>query len=212
MITRSTLACILAVAFLNISAKADEEFSGIYAGAGFGYDRVKAELFVPDLVPSGPLEDSIDGLNVLADLGYRHQASNGLVLGLEAAFEYSFAKQFVPDLDVNLKKRRSFGANVTIGYQVVENLLASVQAGYVHSRFSLNEGMSSVLIASDSIDGFSVGPRFEYLFNPQFGIRAGYRYIFYEDFDAEKAGVEDILDFTLNIDGWQANAGFFVQF
>lgn len=145
-----------------IAAVPAASWSGLYLGLNFG--GMKSEL------PGGL---DISGYTFGARLGYDHQFSSGLVVGLHGDADISTAKVRVLPLLTSFEFPAIYSINARIGFIPTRSLLLYATGGYSYADVKVR-----VAVPGDPTkgDGYNIGLGAEYRFTPSISGYAEYRF------------------------------------
>lgn len=206
---------ILASAVATPALADDGEFDGPYAGISLGYSTVKSnqsvtlggnwateaaalKTFVTGFYPTN---SKVNNVNFGGQIGYNHQDSSGLVLGVEAnvsvlsgkdtqlrgpsasasfpALTYSVASTFDPKVTYGARGKLGLASGATLFY-------ATAGWGWTNSDYAVdivsNGGYHKTASGSHTSNGFEIGAGIEHKFGSNLSVRFDYTYSDQGDF------------------------------
>lgn len=166
---------------------AGHDWSGVYAGVLAGYGRSDTETSYdnPGLAALDPLDLDPDGWFGGVQLGFNHQFSNNVVIGVEGDFALADVSDTIPDLigaptDTITSETDYFGsARIRLGMALDRTLLyVTGGASWVHTEITATQGNIS---DSATLSGWTVGGGVEQALSDQVSLFVGYDYTDYQD-------------------------------
>jgi outer membrane immunogenic protein len=132
--------------------------------------------------------DHDDGIAYGFGIGYDHQVSNKLLLGLEANFEDSTVKECATTGTGSTAVKtcgslgRDLNVNARLGYKISDRGTLYALAGYTNLRTkaSVTTGIGDPVKSAVNLDGFRVGAGYEHGISDRIFLKGEYRYSNYE--------------------------------
>ncbi|MBX9898072.1 MAG: porin family protein [Qipengyuania sp.] len=218
--TTALLAAASLVAIATPVAAQDEApFSGLRVGAEAGYDMLRSGSSATTDTTRN-LDQSIDGVNYAAVVGYDAAVGEKLRIGAEASFGDSTAKwrDSSPRPTVfnlgRVEAQREIYVGGRVGYVTSPDLMFYAKAGYTNQRFGL-EGSDGTASASQRLDtdGYRLGAGAEYAFSGNVYGGLEYRYSNYRKGEFDFNGTTpDSSRFDIDTDRHQVVATVGVRF
>ncbi|MBZ9662190.1 porin family protein [Mesorhizobium sp. ESP-6-4] len=168
----------------TLPVAADYDWSGLYAGAHFGYVAGKSNLFIADAGPGGadvnaPLDP--DGFIGGIHIGFDQEMANRFVLGAEADIAYSNVDGVGTFTGagalLKTELKWSGSARLRAGY-AFDRTLPYITAGVAAAKYEMTviATSGSIPIHDETHLGWTVGAGVEHAFTDRWIARVEYRY------------------------------------
>lgn len=219
MTTALLAAASLAAIATPVAAQDKAPFSGFRVGAEAGYDMLRSGSSA-DIDTTRNLDQSIDGVNYAAVVGYDAAVGDKLRIGAEASFGDSTAKwsNANPRPTVfnlgRVEAQREIYVGGRVGYVTSPDLMLYVKGGYSNQRFGI-DGSDGTTSASQRLDtdGYRLGAGAEYAFSNNVYGGLEYRYSNYRKGEFDFNGTTpDSSRFSIDTDRHQVVATLGVRF
>lgn len=188
--------CLLAVAVamvftVSVSTAAAEMYNGPYIGVNLGYGVASHNL---ESVPAGLMAiDSASAGGVSAGLfgGYGATSDQGVYFGVEVEGSWSSGEY---DMNVGgsileITQDWTVGVSARLGGMITRDVLGYVRAGWVATRFEVQEKVPTPWSQKDTYSGPRIGVGLEVALDRNVSLRADYTYTWYDSKDLVNAGV-----------------------